>query len=57
MDELDTLVEVLEASIRKNGDKTLTLSHLLNILRFTQRKRDNDEFIVDLQGIRADTND
>ena len=34
---LEDLIPVLEASIKKNGDKPLTLSHLLNILRMMAR--------------------
>ena len=41
-DELDDLCRVLEASLRKNGDKPLTVSHLLNILKLVARKQRED---------------
>ncbi len=36
--ELDTLMEVLEASIKKNGEKPLTNLYLLNILKMVDKK-------------------
>lgn len=41
-DELNDLCRVLEASLRKNGDKPLTVSHLLNILKLVARKQRED---------------
>ena len=40
---LEDLIPVLEASIRKNGDKSLTISHLLNILRKMQRDTERED--------------
>ena len=42
------LIDILEKSIKKNGDKPLTLSHLLNILKMVQRKKDKEEENLDL---------
>lgn len=37
MDGLEWMVKVLEASVKRNGEKSLTNAHLLNIIRTTQR--------------------
>jgi hypothetical protein len=42
-DDLDDVCRVLEASLRKNGDKPLTVSHLLNILKLVARQQREDE--------------
>jgi hypothetical protein len=36
------LIDVLEASIKKNGDKPLTTQHLLNILKLVSRQIEDD---------------
>jgi hypothetical protein len=36
--EIDVLIKILKASIKKNGDKPLTLSYLLNILKLAEKK-------------------
>jgi len=33
MNDFDILEQILEKSLEKNGDKPITISHLLNILR------------------------
>jgi hypothetical protein len=38
-----SVIEVLEASIKKHGDKALTTGHLLNILRYAERKATEQE--------------
>ena len=35
--EWEVLIEVLEESLKKNGDKPITISHLLNIMKMTER--------------------
>lgn len=40
---VDALIEVLEASIKKNGEKTLTNRYLLNIVKFTLKKEYYDD--------------
>ncbi len=40
MDELSNLKEFLLASIKKNGDKPLTLQHLVNIIRKMEKNED-----------------
>ena len=52
-DTLDTLIEILTHSIKKNGDKPLTLSHALAILKKAQRDRDREDF-EDLVGMGHD---
>jgi len=42
-DELEELKEALEASIKKNGDKPLTLKHLANIIGLIQKNRDRED--------------
>ena len=51
--ELHTLIEILEKSIEKNGEKPLTNKWLLNIFkqadRKTQKESDNDyEYEIDI---------
>lgn len=40
--ELETLIEVLELSVKKNGEKPLTNKWLLNICKAAQRQEEND---------------
>jgi len=41
--ELEKLIEILEASVIKNGgSKPLTLSHLLNIVKKAQRELEQE---------------
>ena len=35
--EWEVLIEVLEESLKKNGDKPITISHLLNIMKMTEK--------------------
>lgn len=52
--EIETLIEVLEASIKKNGEKPLTNLYLLNILKMVEKKiekeveRDQYDFEPDI---------
>jgi hypothetical protein len=46
--DLDILIEVLEASVEKNGEKPLTNKWLLNIAKIAQSKRDSDD---ELEGL------
>lgn len=41
----EELEHIIEASIEKNGDKPLTLSHFLNIIRHANRNREKEDFI------------
>ncbi len=41
--ELETLIEILEASVKKNGEKPLTNLWLLNILKMCQTSIELDE--------------
>ena len=44
MDELSTLKEFLEYSIKKNGDKPLTLQHLVNIIKKLEKQEEKNDF-------------
>ena len=45
--ELDILIEILEASVKKNGEKPLTNKWLLNILKQTERQIEKEEADAD----------
>jgi hypothetical protein len=45
--ELDVLIEILEASVKKNGEKPLTNKWLLNILKQTERQIEKEEADAD----------
>ena len=51
MDELDLLIEILEKSVKKNGDIELTNKHLLNILKMAKGQL---EKVSDLNDARCD---
>lgn len=40
--ELDILIEVLEASLKKNGDKPLNISHFINILKLVKNIQERE---------------
>lgn len=55
MEELDRLIQVLEASANKNGkDAVLTIGHLLNICKKIKRESERDDFESEMQGAYAD---
>jgi hypothetical protein len=39
----DILIEVLENSVKKNGEIPLTNKHLLNILKLVNKQQDNED--------------
>jgi hypothetical protein len=39
MSDLEHIIEVLQESVRRNGDIPLTTKHLLNILRMVERQQ------------------
>lgn len=43
MKELGRLREILEHSLKKNGDKPLTVSHLINIINFIEKQYEKEE--------------
>jgi len=46
-----TLIEVLEASVEKHGpDKPVTLGHLLNLLKYAEKKQDEFEDLNEAVG-------
>lgn len=50
MENYDTLIEALEQSVKKNGEKPLTNKWLLNILKKVDNKLDSDANKPDLHG-------
>jgi hypothetical protein len=40
----DLLIEVLEHSVKKNGEVPLTNKYLLNILKLIQKKQDEEDY-------------
>jgi hypothetical protein len=48
----DYLIEILEESVKKNGEKPLTNTWLLNILKLTTKQLNNDE--DDFSGVSFD---
>lgn len=50
MEEFEKLIEILEASVKKNGaDKPITLGHLLNIVKKAQKTLIKEDFESDLE--------
>ena len=43
MDEFNLLIDILEKSIKKNGDKPLTVSHLLNMMKMVIRIEEEED--------------
>ncbi len=55
---MDVLIEVLDYSLRKNGDKPITIKHMRNILKQANRKvKENDKrynaYMTDALNARA----
>ena len=48
--DIEILMNVLEKSIEKNGDKPLTMSHLLNIIRYTLKIQEKEEEYDPIRG-------
>jgi hypothetical protein len=42
MDEITTLIDILEESLERNWDKPITIKHLLNIIKMQQRNLEWD---------------
>ena len=46
--DLCILIEILETSLKKNGDKPVTIGHLLNIMKMVERRQETrEEFLPD----------
>lgn len=43
-EEFELLLETLEKSLEKNGDKTITISHLINIIKLIEKKMESDSY-------------
>lgn len=52
--DIDTLIEVLEASISRNGEKPLTNKWLLNIIKKVQTRQELEEEWADRNNMAAD---
>jgi hypothetical protein len=42
-EDYDILIEILENSVKKNGEIPLTNKHLLNILKLVSKQQDNED--------------
>ncbi len=50
---IEKILKILEASLIKNGDKPLTISHFINIIKMAKRQSEQEEQFIDeleLQG-------
>ena len=54
MNNFDYLMEVLEDSVKKHGEKPLTNVWLLNIMRTARRRAERDEHRSELEGACGD---
>lgn len=50
MNTLEYLLEILEASLKKNGDIPITTKHWINIIKMAQRNMEKDELQADMIG-------
>ena len=48
MELLEKLIELLETSVKKNGEKPLTNKWLLNILKLAYKDLDDDDYRGDV---------
>jgi hypothetical protein len=56
MEELEKLIQVLEASAKKNGkDSTLTIGHLLNIFKMAHHQLEQEDFASDMESSHIDS--
>jgi hypothetical protein len=52
MERWDLLLELLEASLKKNGNKEITIQHLINMMKMVDRKIDDyDNEVEDINDI------
>ena len=54
MEDFDYLMEALEDSIKRHGEKPLTNVWLLNIMRMAQRRAERDDLSGQIAGACAD---
>ena len=57
MGELDYVLDILEQSLKKNGDKPITTRHWINIIKMAQRQRELDEHYSELEACYGDMYD
>jgi hypothetical protein len=50
----DDLIEILEKSVERNGEKPLTNKWLLNCLKMAKRKQEQHEHLLDMEECRAE---
>ena len=53
-EEWERLIEILEASLKKNGDKPITISHLLNIVKMIEKDMQREGQLHDILGVWND---
>lgn len=51
---IDYVIDILEWSLKNRGDKPLTVSHMLNILKMAKKKEEKDEHRSYLEGCAGD---
>jgi hypothetical protein len=51
---MENLIEILEESVMRNWEKPLTNKWLLNILKMSREKDENDEHYYDIIGASVD---
>lgn len=49
---MDNIIEILEHSVKKNGEISLTNKHLLNILRLAIKNDEANEHRLDMEASR-----
>lgn len=54
--EIEKLIEILEKSVEKNGEKPLTNKWLLNILKQTEKQVEQDKASADFYHFDPDFN-
>jgi hypothetical protein len=52
--ELEELIKVLEISVQRNGEKPLTNKWLLNILKLTQKRLEQEEIAAENYAIKTE---
>lgn len=56
-EEFDKVIEILEKSVAKHGDKPLTTRHLLNILRMAERQFESEDRVESSYEMPASVSD
>jgi len=54
MDTIEIIIEILELSVKKNGEIPLTNKHLLNIMKMAIRREAEIDFQLDMEAAKVD---